>query len=80
MKAGSAAVMATSTEAKHTALAAGTAVDHRAKAKVAADIAVRLAAWVVAKVAVPAGAAKAEVRVVGAACSGRATCGWCFWR
>ena len=73
MKAGSAAVMATSTEAKHTALAAGTAVDHRAKAKVAADIAVRLAAWGVAKGVVPVDAGKAGVQVVDAGCSVRAT-------
>ena len=75
VKVGIAEVMATNTgaTAKDTALAASTAADRRAKAKVAADTADRLAGWVVAKVAVPVGAARAGVRVVDAACSAPAT-------
>lgn len=68
-------VMATDTEAtaKNAVLAASTAVDRPVKAKVAGDTQGRSAAWVVAKVAVPVGAAKAGVPVVADACSVRAT-------
>ena len=74
VKVGIAEVMATNTgaTAKDTALAASTAADRRAKAKVAADTAVRSDARVVAKVVVPVDAAKAGVRGVDAECSVRA--------
>ena len=71
---GIAEVMATNTgaTAKDTALAASTAADRRAKAKVAADTAVRLAAWVAAKVVVRVDAAKAGVQVADVVCLARA--------
>ena len=73
-KAEAAEVTATNTEvmATNAALAANTAADRLAKAKVAADTAVRSDAWVVAKVGVPAGAAKAGVQVADAVCLARA--------
>lgn len=72
VKAVGAMAMNTEAMAEVTALEANTAADSPVKAKVVAPTPGRLAAWAVAKVAVPVDAAKVGVRVADAACSARA--------